>query len=322
MSKRFNQDDYAEWKRLYVEEQLSSYEIARRYGAGRSTIQQRLIAMGIEMRDPQYPRQPLGDLFAEMTGDLAWVLGLLYSDGCVHPYSVVLTSKDEDIIQKVKVILASLVQEDRIAIRKPTSCWTLTICSIDFVECLVSYGLHPYKSFTIRWPVFLKPEHLSHFVRGCWDGDGCVVTSRYASTGLTMNYVSASELFIEELGNVIADVILCKPRCDKFPRHCKIWLYGDAAEKFGGWMYEDSTENNRMARKYALFSAVCEDRVAKRKTHQISKIQRQCYKCKVVYPLTQEFFYKNRQHSTGYVYLCKECSKIDTASRRKQKLQQ
>jgi len=57
---------------------------------------------------------------------------------------------------------------------------SLKIVSPTLVDSLIKHGATPKKTYTIKWPVL--PEHLlRHFLRGYFDGDGCVqlITSPY-----------------------------------------------------------------------------------------------------------------------------------------------
>ena len=56
-------------------------------------------------------------------------------------------------------------------------------------ETLNSYGCTPKKSLTLKFPdtkIFKKPELIKHFVRGFFDGDGCL---SYSSSGYKGNFV-------------------------------------------------------------------------------------------------------------------------------------
>ena len=44
-------------------------------------------------------------------------------------------------------------------------------------EDLRKFGLKRRKSLTLKFSTHIKDQHLSHFIRGYFDGDGCI--SRY-----------------------------------------------------------------------------------------------------------------------------------------------
>ena len=111
----------------------------------------------------------------------AYILGFIYSDGCVekHPTTSALTfsqlEQDADILYKIKEELQSdypmfnAVQKINGKIKTRFYAYSRKLC-----EDLVKLGATPRKSLTLTFPFFLKKELLPHFIRGYFDGDGCI----------------------------------------------------------------------------------------------------------------------------------------------------
>ncbi len=112
------------------------------------------------------------------TEEKAYFLGFLYADGNVHrnAMQICLQPRDEVILIKLKDCLKAThkITNDRGYKR-------FTITSEDFVNQLENLGCHRQKTFSIRFPNNnIVPNHLiRHFIRGYFDGDGCITYSIY-----------------------------------------------------------------------------------------------------------------------------------------------
>jgi len=111
------------------------------------------------------------------TEEKAYWLGFLYADGYVRKRQrnsemrLKLGIKDLDHLEKFKNAIKSnsiirIKEENRFAI--------LSVNSIKFVEHLLDKGCHQAKTFTIKFPSFLKEDLKRHFIRGYFDGDGSI----------------------------------------------------------------------------------------------------------------------------------------------------
>lgn len=125
--------------------------------------------------------------------DKAYFLGLLYADGCMSSTSnavqLALQEEDSYIMEEFKEYINSdkplgFIKSSEILgfqnlhkkyYRKNQS--ILIINSSRIKEQLLNLGLTPNKSLTVTFPSFLSAEMLLHFVRGYFDGDGCISTS-------------------------------------------------------------------------------------------------------------------------------------------------
>lgn len=92
------------WREAY-EQGETTYEIAARYNVAASTVTRRLTKAGVAIR-PDRQRQPFGDPFEKLTADMAWLLGLLYTDRNIYKNRVRLASQDRDILEKSVTILS------------------------------------------------------------------------------------------------------------------------------------------------------------------------------------------------------------------------
>ena len=156
---------------------------------------------------------------------MAYVLGYIYADGSLEDASYLrgkylrVSSTEESSIIKIRELLKS---EHSITIREPRwgtffggkryqskKAYLLRIGSHKIYNSLLKIGLYPNKSLTIKFPIVPK-KYLPHFVRGYFDGDGCV--SLYRAPGkygqqimkkLSVIFTSGSFSFLETLGLIL-----------------------------------------------------------------------------------------------------------------------
>ena len=111
----------------------------------------------------------------------AYILGFIYSDGCiyVHPTTFVLTfsqlEQDKDILLKIKNELKSdypLTEKTQKANKKKI--FNFYAYSKKIYDDLIKLGVTPRKSLTLKFPTFLSENLMRHFIRGYFDGDGCI----------------------------------------------------------------------------------------------------------------------------------------------------
>lgn len=107
--------------------------------------------------------------------DKAYFLGFIYADGSIvtkNRNSVYLKihTKDKHILED---LINSIDGEMDIWYLKNRDICQITISGKKIVSDLVKYGLHQNKTFTIKYPD-IPTEFERHFIRGYFDGDGCI----------------------------------------------------------------------------------------------------------------------------------------------------
>lgn len=201
---------------LYLVKGRSLEDIARQFNCTRPMIQIIMERHGIERRKRsqarvlaikhgKFERFEYDDIdesfFKTWTPEMAWVLGLYFTDGYIMQRGsglrVILTSVDIDLLEKVRFHLKS----KRPIVKKPQSYdKTKYLYMFEFFreqmrDDLIGHGLHQKKSLTMQFPN-VPNAFMRHFIRGCWDGDGSV----FLSAGkLRASYVSGSKSFVETL---------------------------------------------------------------------------------------------------------------------------
>ena len=172
----------------YISNGMAMNQIGKKYGVSGTTIRRYFKKYNLKAKTlSDYKKYSVNDNYFETidTENKAYWLGFLYADGCVqnqkNTVSLVLAKKDYNHLVKFKNDLNSEYN-----IR--TSCVELddgrtkeyvitNITSKKMVADLVKNGCIPRKTFTCTFPDRnIVPVNLvRHFIRGVFDGDGCVV---------------------------------------------------------------------------------------------------------------------------------------------------
>jgi hypothetical protein len=136
--------------------------------------------------------------------NFCYLMGLTAADGCItspREVRIQLKNEDEDVLLKIHDIFGGTIRKCKTLVSKFTA-WSLF--NKDFIKCLEKKGITQKKSLTLNMTNYFKTlsiENKWHFLRGCWDGDGYVVDSHRASTGI----YSGSEEFIKMIQQFILE---------------------------------------------------------------------------------------------------------------------
>ncbi len=148
---------------------------------------------------------------------MAYVLGYLYADGNVMdlPYMrakyVSVTSIDIDSIKRIQAWLGSShrIIERASQWEHGNKTYTLRIGSHALYDSLFHLGLRPRKSLTVTMPE-IPSRYFMDFVRGYFDGDGCVYLEKITRKNglirprkLSTIFTSGSKAFLDQLSQLL-----------------------------------------------------------------------------------------------------------------------
>lgn len=110
---------------------------------------------------------------------MAYWLGFLFADGCVHDskgqVAIELRCTDHDQVQKFKTAMGSTYKLGLYKTSRGHFCKAQHyIYSHQMVSDLIALGCVPRKSLVLDWPKNMPDKYAHHFVRGYFDGDGCI----------------------------------------------------------------------------------------------------------------------------------------------------
>jgi len=197
---------------LYLSRKKSLQDIADMYNVSRVAVYKKLKQYGIRQRTKSEARleaqkqqklpQQFFDInehfFDQWSADMAYVLGLLFTDGCVTRTGIVaLSMNDLDLLEAVRSAMRSTHKIEPSKHQK--NLYIFHFARENMVKKLEALGLVPNKSLLVKFPD-VPFEYIPDFLRGVFDGDGSVFfSSQSLESPLRAKFVSGSECFLVDL---------------------------------------------------------------------------------------------------------------------------
>jgi intein-encoded DNA endonuclease-like protein len=199
---------------------------------------------------------------------MAYVLGYFCADGCMFINSggsqyISFVSIDKELLEKIKWILKST---HKIAPKrqerpncKPTF-WIQIGCKEIYAD-IKSLGLSSKKEHRLKLPSIPSP-YLRHFLRGYFDGDGCITFGSYkrknrkSKTSLvTTRFASASREFLADIKQRIGQLTGIKGGFITRWDSCNYLVYAKSdSKRLFRYMYNKINSDFYLKRKYNSYS--------------------------------------------------------------------
>lgn len=248
-----------------------------------------------------YKRNICKDYFKKWSNNMAYILGFIAADGCIasngrksrqHVIKIGIHKKDIKLLQNIKNKLGKTLP---IYINNKDNTCNLNFGCKSMVQDLIKLGITPRKSLTLKFPKVPK-KYLSHFVRGYFDGDGCIMI-RKKNNVIRVHFVG-SIYFIPKIRKIMKKILNKKITYyinkDKRSSHNKLASCessGKKTIKFLNWMYKNA--NIKLDRKYQIYQKAKKIKypgICKLTKQQVLKI-RELYKNNkhTLYDLTKMF---------------------------------
>jgi len=200
------------------------------------------------------------------TPNKAYVLGMLYADGCNHTahnaINIHLQEEDKEVLEKIK---NELEYEGELRFNplheknaRHKNSYILCINDEYMSKKLEGLGVVNAKSLSLTFPTFLSEDLLSHFVRGYFDGDGCVYY--YEKFQKCQTQTCGTRDFCEHLSQILHSLGI--KNSIKHPKQCHentvvLSTNGNKSTyQFLSWLYKDA--DLKMDRKYQRYLYFCE----------------------------------------------------------------
>lgn len=129
------------------------------------------------------------------TEEKAYWLGFIFADGYIakdsYKFELSLKNSDSSHLDKFNMFMSHInnnVKISKTSYKDFNGDKIITmrcrwfICNKHLWNTLNNYGCTPQKSLTLNFPdisIFSKPSLIRHFIRGYFDGDGCLSKARY-----------------------------------------------------------------------------------------------------------------------------------------------
>ena len=161
------------------------------------------------------------NFFKKWGPEMAYVLGFFAADGNMiknnrGAHFMEFVSIDKEIIENTRRTLNSNHKIIKRIRHEWKPSYRLQIGSKEIFNDLTRLGMTPNKSLTIKMPA-IPNKYLSHFVRGYFDGDGCVYFKRHQVNDrkkprwiFQVKFSSGSKEFLLSLQSIIKESEICK----------------------------------------------------------------------------------------------------------------
>ncbi len=182
--------------------------------------------------------------------DKAYFLGLLYADGSLNKnqnsVTIALHEKDKEILECFRKCMnytkpLYFKKKAKELGWNRSNQYQLEVSSKIFRKNLESYGLTPNKTFTLEFPKNLPEEFIRHFVRGYFDGDGCIhVEKKRNKPGVSF---ASNNKFCNDLLEVMKTHGMSGGVCKHYKNNCYYYrMWGNEnILNFYNFIYDNST---------------------------------------------------------------------------------
>jgi predicted transcriptional regulator len=220
--------------------------------------------------------------FSKLNDVSAYFLGFIAADGHITNYEnkknyliINIIESDKEILERIKLKLS---YDGKIYITPKNNGQTqvsIRICSNILKSNINEYINTNNKTFDLRWCKNISDDLIISFIRGYFDGDGCVhfnkeKSSYSASLVGTENFLFGLKKYYNLSTNSEDGSIKI------YDTYSHLVFGGKyVSKKFLDWLYKDSTEETRLSRKYQKYLELAEYVGEDPKPHNNQKIDQE-----------------------------------------------
>lgn len=249
---------YLEAMELYKRKEYSLCQLSDMYNINRGCLSAYFKKCGVEVEKLPHKKKCNTRIFRIIdTEEKAYWLGFLYADGCVsnnrNTVEIALCEKDKKHLEKFKNFIQS---EHKICFHPNDmgNSYRISIRDDDLKQDLINLGCVPQKSLILTFPSEEKVNKLlvKHFIRGYFDGDGCVCKTEkteYIDLLGTFEFLSSVKNILDD-ENIKTTMVPLKKDSGKNTFRLVI-TNKDGRKKFLEYIYKDA--KIYLDRKYNKF---------------------------------------------------------------------
>lgn len=195
----------------------SSVDVGTLFGVGHKVITKVLDEKGIKRTAAKRRQYKINEHYFDVidTPNKAYILGFLYADGSntisKGTIAMSLEENDKDILEQIRKEIESERPLEFLDYSNKhdfgytyKNQYRLLLFSAHMCKALESHGMVPNKSLVLKFPT-LDKNLISHFIRGYFDGDGCVCQGKILTNFLVT--ITSTNDFCIKLKEVIESEI-------------------------------------------------------------------------------------------------------------------
>ena len=269
-SKKFTIEFLKEIQKYMFDNNLGISATARHFDVDRGTLRDAFIKNNMKFISRKDGKLKVNSDYFKIidTEHKAYWLGFLIADGYLctskNRLELCLAKIDKEHIELFKKDLESehkIQLKECILNNKIFYAYRINITDKQISQDLQKYGFNNNKSYEAYIPFDYIPLHLMrHFIRGLFDGDGCVYTHKEKSGNIATNIIICTTISCK----MINDITICLKKYlnidvkyginkDSNPVDINIYKQEDMW-KFYNWLYKDATIY--LQRKYDKFAVL------------------------------------------------------------------
>ena len=197
LRQNFTDEDYKE----YILGNLKMKDVYEKYEVNQNAMDCFFAEKGYVKRSTLRKENIKIDIFNPVnTPEAAYILGFYIADGCLsgNKFVITLNEKDKEILEKIRDYMSPIT---KLIYKKETinkqgivshPMYSFAFACKEIVNCLEDLGLGKNKTYLSKSIKNVVPKELMwDFIRGYWDGDGCV-----SSSNVTKNVKETSYNYI------------------------------------------------------------------------------------------------------------------------------
>ncbi len=231
---------------LYYQQGLNQDQIAELLGCSQTLIWRRMVELGLPARPSKAAESGHlvpSHIFEHWTPTLAYVVGLVTTDGCLandNPRLVIFTSTDRELIDHYQRYLGISAYVISAMQRTGRHIFSVKTSDPNYRAFLAHVGLTPAKSRTLG-RLLIPDTVFPDFLRGCIDGDGSVwITHARGRPLLGIQIASGSEPFILWVQQTITQLTGLVGHIYQRPHRWDLRFNTRYAVALGEWIYYSS----------------------------------------------------------------------------------
>lgn len=261
---KLTEEDKENIVKLY-EDGLSMDKIAGMYHSTRKTVSEILHSFNVHIKTPSElgKKYTLNEKYFDVIDnqDKAYILGLLYADGCVTDKNgilITLQEKDKEILYKINDLLESNRDLKYKEYNQKNKNWSnqycLSIVNKYMAEQLCMLGVVPRKSLILKFPEWMPDDLCPHFIRGYMDGDGTIARfEKRASLVGTEDFCNFLSVFLKNKLGIHAGVYSRNKTQETPTKYLRI-AGAKQVKKFLDYIYNNA--NLFLDRKYDIYKSL------------------------------------------------------------------
>ena len=249
---------------------VTNKTLTKKYDLHRCTIQTILLRNDVKLKplsETARKHQLTNENYFNVIDDeeKAYILGLLYADGSIsnNGFEISLMETDKELLEKLSIIIynkivlyyrkAKKYRTEYDNICKPQ--YRFEVTSSTMKNDLIKHGCMQAKTFKIRFPELTNENIYRGFIRGYFDGDGCICVPTKHPDNVTVTITSNTK-FCDGLAEYVRNVVGVNMKsCIRYKDVSNTRLTGgQQVRKFMNWLYDDATIY--MKRKFEKYNKI------------------------------------------------------------------